>query len=66
MRHITTLRLLIRDILSFASIRPPGYVEDVLSHGRIDGDWIEIEDATYRDLVRKYQGGDGICLGCGQ
>jgi len=40
-----------------AAERPEGYVEDVLSKGRVDGDFLEIDDVAYAGLVEKYQGG---------
>lgn len=39
-----------------ASNRPVGYVEDVLSHGTLDGDKVILSDESYRLLVAKYRG----------
>ncbi len=39
-----------------ASVRPPGYVEDVLSHGTVEGDKVILSDESYRMLVEKYRG----------
>jgi hypothetical protein len=36
--------------------RPAGYVEQMLAAGRVVGDTIEFDDATYNALARKYQG----------
>lgn len=46
--------------------RPVGFLEDVLSRGKITGEWIEFDDETYRELVAKYRGDTGGCQGCGQ
>lgn len=47
--------------LSLASLkktslaRPAGYLDDVLSRAKIDGDRVSIEDADYQELVGKYR-----------
>ena len=45
--------------------RPPGFLEDVLSRGKIEGEWIEFDDKTYAELMTKYRGDAGGCKGCG-
>lgn len=35
--------------------RPAGYVEEVLSRGRVIGDELELTDETWRDLVEKFR-----------
>lgn len=37
-----------------AAKRPAGYEEDVISHGKIEGDILLLEDAVYQDLRKKY------------
>lgn len=39
-----------------SAYRPEGYVEDVLSAGVVEGDFVSIHDATYDALVLKYAG----------
>lgn len=36
--------------------RPPGYMEDVLSHGTVEGDKVTLTDEAYAMLVAKYRG----------
>lgn len=36
--------------------RPPGYLEDVLSHGTVEGDTVTLTDEAYELLVAKYRG----------
>ena len=49
-------------ILSLASLqrtsknRPPGYLDDVLSHGTVEGDKVTLSDDAYAELVAKYRG----------
>jgi hypothetical protein len=38
-----------------ATKRPPGYVEDVLSRGTVDGDKVALSDEAYAGLVAKYR-----------
>ncbi|HEY8965145.1 MAG TPA: hypothetical protein VIM58_01805 [Candidatus Methylacidiphilales bacterium] len=35
--------------------RPPGYLDDVLAHGTVDGDEIVFDDAAYAALAAKYR-----------
>jgi len=35
--------------------RPPGYVEDVLAAGELDGDVLRIDDGPYMELIERYQ-----------
>lgn len=39
-----------------AKRRPPGYYEDVLSHGAVEGDTVVLSDESYRRLCEKYRG----------
>jgi hypothetical protein len=36
--------------------RPAGYLDDVLSHAKVDGDKAALSPESYRLLVRKYRG----------
>jgi len=36
--------------------RPPGYLEDVLSHGTVEGDKVTLSDEAYAALCSKYRG----------
>jgi hypothetical protein len=38
-----------------ATERPSGYAEDVLAHGRVVGEALEMADADYEALCRKYR-----------
>ena len=49
------MRLRIAKIREAAKDRPPGYVEDVLSNGTVDGDWLEMPAETYKSLIAKYR-----------
>ena len=46
----------IQAIRDSAAYRPDGYVEEVLSSGVVEGDFISIHDAVYDALVLKYAG----------
>lgn len=35
--------------------RPPGYMEDVLAHGTVEGDRVTLTDESYAMLVAKYR-----------
>lgn len=48
--------LYLTDLRKAATSRPPGYVEDVLSHGTVDGDRVTLTDDAYALLVAKYRG----------
>lgn len=43
-----------------AKSRPPGYVEDVLSRGAVDGDRVTLTDDAYALLVAKYRGASAV------
>jgi len=34
--------------------RPRGYIEDCVSHGTVNGDWLELSDEQFDYLRRKY------------
>ena len=44
----------------WAAHRPPGYVEDVLSHGTVEGDRVTLSDEAYAQLVAKYRGPSAV------
>lgn len=50
------MRLRLSRILEVAVVRPPGYVEELLALGVIDGEWLEIPDDTQPALRKKYRG----------
>lgn len=37
-----------------APTKPPGYLAAVLDAGRVDGEWVELEDHDYRDLAQRF------------
>jgi hypothetical protein len=43
-----------------AERRPPGYVEDVLSRGTVEGDKVTLSDDAYAELVAKYRGPSAV------
>lgn len=49
------MRLRITKIHDAAKDRPDGYVEEVLSRGVIDGEWLEISDEDLSDLRAKFR-----------
>ena len=49
------MRLRLSKIHEVAADRPPGYAEDVISHGRIDGEWLDISDEDLAALRAKYR-----------
>lgn len=54
-------KILITELHKIAKIRPPGYMEDCMAHGRIEGDYLVIEDPEYYELLKKYRGlGDAV------
>lgn len=49
-------RVLIASLKAVEHMRPEGYLEDVLSRGRVDGDFLVIPYDEYAEVVRKYSG----------
>jgi hypothetical protein len=49
-----SIRIPISDVQERAKERPPGYFEDVMLRGHVVGDEVELEEAAYKDLARKY------------
>lgn len=49
------MKLSILKIHEQAKDRPQGYVEDVLSKGIVEGDWLEISKEALQDLRDKYR-----------
>lgn len=39
-----------------AEKRPPGYLEDIISSGTVEGDNVILSDEAYAELVAKYRG----------
>lgn len=50
------MRLPLEQIHRKAAQRPPGYAEDVISKGRVEGTTLVLDDDAYLELVRKYRG----------
>lgn len=50
------IRTTLEQIALRAKERPKGYYEDVIARGRINGEWIEFDSATWEELKRKYRG----------
>lgn len=49
-------RVLLDSLKAVAHMRPAGYLEDVLSRGRVDGDALIISYDQYAEVTRKYSG----------
>lgn len=49
------MRIHLNAIMVKAEHRPRGYVNDCLTHGKVDGPWIEFDDEAWRFLCRKYR-----------
>jgi hypothetical protein len=48
------MKIRLSELKNLASSRPTGYVDDVVSHGIITGDMLEIDRKSYLYLVNKY------------
>lgn len=48
------MNLRISKVHDAAPNRPPGYVDDVMSRGVVDGEWLELPDEEYAALIQKY------------
>lgn len=49
------IRFKVAYVRTRAKDRPPGYVEDVLSRGTVEGGFVTFEDDVYDALVAKYR-----------
>lgn len=49
------IRFKVSHLHARAKNRPPGYVDDVLAHGKVEGAYITFEDDVYDALVGKYR-----------
>lgn len=49
------MRIRLKAIQQKAEFRPRGYVNDCLTHGKVDGEYIEFTDDAWRWLCRKYR-----------
>jgi len=49
------MRLRLSKIHEVAADRPVGYAEDVISHGVIDGEWLDISEDAMAALRSKYR-----------
>ena len=49
------MKIKLRDIQIKAKERPTGYLEDVLSKGKVIGDYLEISPENYLKLTSKYR-----------
>jgi len=50
------IRFTLDQLREKAVIRPPGYLNDVLSRANIEGEFIELTESDYRALAEKYRG----------
>ena len=48
------MRILLRDIIAKISERGKEYYDDVVNRGVIRGDYLEIDNMAYMDLLKKY------------
>jgi len=49
------MRILLKAIEANAKNRPPDYLKDVLAHGAVNGEFLEIDTASYNELLNKYR-----------
>lgn len=49
------MKIRLSNIYAKADIRPSGYIDDCVSHGKVDGEWIEFSEDAWRYLCRKYR-----------
>lgn len=49
------MKIRIQTIKQMAMARPEGYYEDVISHGIVDGEFLEITPEGYNKLLQKYR-----------
>jgi hypothetical protein len=49
------MKILVKAIEANAVNRPKGYVKDVLSKGVVMGEWLEIDQHAYNELLNKYR-----------
>lgn len=54
------MKLLISRIHAAAADRPAGYVQDVLSHGEVSGEWLVISNEALAQLREKYRTGESM------
>jgi hypothetical protein len=55
LRESCAMKLSLSQLRAKAKYRPPGYVEDVLSRGKMNGDLVELDDAVFEELRIKYK-----------
>jgi hypothetical protein len=48
------MRIRISAVMRRMADRPPGYVDTVLRAGRVDGDWLVLDDAVYAELKERF------------
>jgi len=46
--------LLLTELYSYSPHRLPGYAEDVISYGKVDGNSLILSDEAYKQLTAKY------------
>jgi hypothetical protein len=49
------MKILIKAIEQNSKNRPEGYYEDVISHGVVQGEFLEIDTNSYNELLNKYR-----------
>jgi len=49
------MKIPLAQIYAKVPVRPPGYLDDCIRHGRVADGWIEFEDEDWRFLCRKYR-----------
>lgn len=49
------ITLSLESLSTTALSRPDGYLDDILSHAKVDGDAVVLSDESYRLLIRKYR-----------
>ena len=51
----STMKIKLSALQAKVQFRPPGYLDDCIAHGLVDGAFIEFSDDQWRYLCRKYR-----------
>ena len=48
------IRIRLRYVIEAAPTKPTGYISAVLDAGKVDGEWVELNDRDYKDLAQRF------------
>ena len=54
------IKIRLESLEKMAKSRPSGYADDVVASGTVAGEWVEIPDEAYAELVAKYRGPSAV------